>query len=59
MEKTMKILQGQMLDIYERFYRYEIRKQNIQLNDSFAEIYNPTYDITAYQNIGNGKQRPD
>jgi hypothetical protein len=65
MEKTMKILhmekKGQMLDTYERFHIYEISKQNIQLNDNFADTYNPIYDIiiTAYQNIGNGKQQRD
>lgn len=39
---------------------YEISKENKQLNDNFAETYNPIYDTvtTAYQNIGNGKQ-PD
>jgi hypothetical protein len=37
-------------DTYERFDIYEISKQNIQLNDNFAETYNPIYDtiITAY-----------
>jgi predicted GIY-YIG superfamily endonuclease len=44
-EKTMKILhiekKGQMLDTHERFCIYEISKQNLQLNDNYAEIYNP------------------
>jgi hypothetical protein len=31
---------GQMLDTYERFHIYEISKQNLQLNDNYAEIYN-------------------
>jgi hypothetical protein len=62
MEKAMKIVyiekKGQMLDIYERFHTYEISKQNMQLNDNFAETYNSIYDIiiTAYQNVGNGEQ---
>lgn len=30
----------QMSDTYERFHIYKISKQNIQLNDNFAEIYN-------------------
>jgi hypothetical protein len=49
-----------MLDTYDRLQIYEISKQNIQLNDNFVETYNTTYDtkMTAYQNIGNGKQ-PD
>jgi hypothetical protein len=61
----MKILyiekRDQMLDTYERFHIYEISKQNMQLNDNFAESYNPIYNIliTAYQNVGNGKQQPD
>jgi hypothetical protein len=49
----MKILhiekKGQMLDSYERFHIYEISKQNIQLNNNYAETYNSIYDtiITA------------
>jgi hypothetical protein len=64
-EKTVKILhvekKGQMLDAYERFHIYEISKQNMQLNDNFAETYNPIYDIiiTVYQYVGNGKQQPN
>jgi hypothetical protein len=58
-EKTMKILhiekKGQMLDTYERFHIYEISKQNLQLNDNYAEIYNPIYNtiISTYQNTQN------
>jgi hypothetical protein len=39
-----------MLDTYASFHIYEISKQNIKLNDNFAETYNPIYDIpiTAY-----------
>jgi hypothetical protein len=65
MEKTIEILhiekKGQMRDTYERFHIYEISKENIQLNDNFAETYNMIHDIiiTAYQNVGNGKQQPD
>jgi hypothetical protein len=64
MGKIIKIIhvekKGQMLDTFEIFHINEISKQNIQLNENFAEICNPIYDtiITAYQNIGNGKQ-PD
>jgi hypothetical protein len=65
MENAIKILhaerRGQMLDMYERFHIYEIGKQNIQLNDNFAETYNPIYAviITAYRSIGNEEQQPD
>jgi hypothetical protein len=65
MERAVKILhvekKGQMLDTYKRFHKYEISKQNMQLNDNFAETCNPICDIiiTAYQNVGNGKQQPD
>jgi hypothetical protein len=62
MEKAMKILhiekKGQMLVTYERFHIYKIRKQNMKLNDNFAETYSPIHYstiITAYQNVGNGK----
>jgi hypothetical protein len=45
----MKILhiqkKGPMLDKYERYHIYEISKQGIQLNDKFAEMYNPIYDV--------------
>jgi hypothetical protein len=45
MEKAKKIVhiekKGQVLDTYERFHMFEISKQNIHLNDNFAETYNP------------------
>jgi hypothetical protein len=61
----MKILhiekKGKMLDTYEKFHIHEISKQNIQLNNNFAETYNPIYDliIATYQNIGKEEQQPD
>jgi hypothetical protein len=65
MEKAMKILhiekKGQVLDTYERFHIYEISQRNIQLNDNFAETYNPIYNviIAAYQSTGDEEQQPD
>jgi hypothetical protein len=56
MEETMKPLhiekKGQMLDIYDRFYVYEIMKQKLQLNDNYTEVHNPIYNtvISTYQN---------
>jgi hypothetical protein len=48
-EKTMKILhiekKSQILNTYERFHIYEVSKQNMQLNDTFTEAYNPKYDM--------------
>jgi hypothetical protein len=48
MEETMKILhiekKSQILNTYEMFYVYNIRKQNIQLNDTFAETHKRIYD---------------
>jgi hypothetical protein len=45
----MKILhiekKSQILNTYERFHIYEISKQNMQLNDTFTETYNPIYDM--------------
>jgi hypothetical protein len=47
-----------MLDTYVSFHIYEISKQNIQLNDNFAETYNPMYDVimATYQSTGNEEQ---
>jgi hypothetical protein len=44
---------GPLLDTYERFHLYEITKEKIQLNDNFADIYNPIYDeiIKTYKNL--------
>jgi hypothetical protein len=48
-EKIMKILhteeKSQIFNTYERFHIYEISKQNMQLNDTFTETYNPIYDM--------------
>jgi hypothetical protein len=47
--KAMKIphveKKGQMLNTYEGFHVYEISKQNIKLNEKFAEVHNPLYDL--------------
>jgi hypothetical protein len=59
MENAMKILQTEKLGpiTYETLHIYEISKGNIQLNDNFAETYNPIYDVrvimATYQSIGN------
>jgi hypothetical protein len=61
MEKTMKILRiekkSQILNTYERFHTYNVSKQNIQLNDTFTETYNPIYD-TILSNFPIKKKLP-
>jgi hypothetical protein len=58
----MKILhiqeKGPMLDTYERYHIYEISKQGIQLNDNFAETYDPMYEVimATYHSKNNDKQ---
>jgi hypothetical protein len=43
-DKALEVLyigkKGRTLDTYEKFHIYEISKQNLQLNDNFAEIFN-------------------
>jgi hypothetical protein len=61
-ENTMKIVHIQkkvpVLDTYEKYRIYEISKQGIQLNDNFAETYNPIYNVimATYQSKNNDKQ---
>jgi hypothetical protein len=58
----MKILhiqkKGLMLDTYERCHIYKISKQDIQLNDNFAGLYNPIDDVimATHQSTNNEKQ---
>jgi kynureninase len=44
---------SRILDTYERFHIYEVRKQNIQLNDYFTEIFNPIYDVVPWTEFTN------
>jgi hypothetical protein len=56
---TMKILhtekKSQKLNAYEILYIYDASKQEVKLNETYAESYNPIYDaiLTTYptQNI--------
>jgi hypothetical protein len=60
MEETMKILhiekKSRILNTYQRFHTY-ISKQNIQLNDTFTETYNPIYN-TILTNFPSKKTTP-
>ena len=46
---TLEVLyigkKGRLLDTYERYYIYDISKNNLQLNDNFTETFNPIYDL--------------
>jgi hypothetical protein len=37
------------INTYERFHIYKVSKQNIQLNDTSTETYNPIYDMICNQ----------
>jgi hypothetical protein len=48
-KETMEVLQikkkGQFLNTLEHFHIYNLGKQKLQMNDTFADIHNPIVDL--------------
>jgi hypothetical protein len=44
---------GRMLNALESYHIYELKKQNLQMNEALTDSYNPIYDtlITIYPSI--------
>jgi hypothetical protein len=56
MKDTMDILhierKGPLMNTLERFHIYNLSKENVHMNDTYADIYNPIFDlITNYHKI--------
>jgi hypothetical protein len=53
MEDTLDILhierKGPLMNTLERFHVYKLSKENMHINDTFADMYNPIFNlITKY-----------
>jgi predicted GIY-YIG superfamily endonuclease len=57
-EDTMEVLhldrKGQKLNTWERFYIYKLGKDGIQLNDTYADSYNPIFRLVSKHRQGTG-----
>jgi hypothetical protein len=56
MEDTMDILhierKGPLMNTLERFHIYNLSKENLQMKDTYADTYNPIFNlITNYHKI--------
>jgi hypothetical protein len=56
MEDTMDILhierKDPLMNTLERFHVYNLSKENLQMNDTYADTYNPVFNlITNYHKI--------
>jgi hypothetical protein len=42
-EETMQMMQ--VLNTLERFHRYDLSEKELQMNDTFADVHSPIFDL--------------
>jgi hypothetical protein len=55
MKETMDIIhtaeKGSLMNTLERFYIHDLSSKKLQINDTYTDTYNPTFDLLINNNI--------